>query len=60
MQFCVNRAVDYFAPLESGWNYFLALYLFIISTIFVWLMVCPGLTEEVDFGCLGVEMGARP
>lgn len=36
MQLYVNHEVDYFAPLKSGWNYFLTLYLF-ISTIYVWL-----------------------
>lgn len=57
IQFYVNHAVDYFGPLESAWNYFLALYLF-TSTICL-AMLCPGLTKEVDFGYLGVEMGAK-
>lgn len=54
-QFYVSHAVDYFSLLESGWNYFLALYFHYLCLP----MLCPGVAIEADFGYMGVEMGAK-
>lgn len=59
MQFYVNHEVDYFAPLKSGWE-LLPNSLFIYFHYLCLAMLCPGLTNEVDFGYLDAEMRAKP